>query len=77
MQKIFHTVGKPRNYGPNIQEMEREQRRRAEVRMKRAAMEQAEEESREAEEARQRAARWEEWVGTGREAGIWMLFGEG
>uniref|UniRef100_A0A671XF60 Adenylate kinase 7b n=1 Tax=Sparus aurata TaxID=8175 RepID=A0A671XF60_SPAAU len=62
MQKIFHTVGKPRNYGPDIQEVEREQRRRAEVRMKREAMEQAEEESREAEEARQRAARWEEWT---------------
>ncbi|XP_036927881.1 adenylate kinase 7 [Acanthopagrus latus] len=62
IQKIFHTVGQPRNYGPNIQEMEREQRRRAEVRMKREAMQQAEEESREAEEARRRAARWEEWT---------------
>lgn len=70
-------MGQPRNYGPNIQEMEREQRRRAEVRMKREAMQQAEEESREAEEARRRAARWEEWVRTGRKAGIWMLFGVG
>ncbi|XP_073321863.1 adenylate kinase 7 [Pagrus major] len=62
MQKIFHTVGQPRNYGPNSQEVQKEERRRAEVRMRREAMEQAEEEKREAEEARHRAAHWEEWT---------------
>ncbi|XP_041809761.1 adenylate kinase 7 isoform X2 [Chelmon rostratus] len=62
MQKIFDTVGQPRNYGPSSQEVEEEEMRKAEERMRREAQENAEEERREAEEARQRAARWEEWT---------------
>ncbi|XP_044023748.1 adenylate kinase 7 isoform X2 [Siniperca chuatsi] len=62
MQKIFDTVGQPRNYGPSSQEVEEEERRGAEERMRREAQEKAEKERREAEEARHRAALWEEWV---------------
>ncbi|KAK2825840.1 hypothetical protein Q5P01_020054 [Channa striata] len=62
MQKIFDTVGKPRNYGLSIQEIEEAERRKAEEEMRREAQVRAEEEQREAEEARQRAARWEEWT---------------
>lgn len=77
MQKIFDTVGQPRNYGPSSQAVEEEERRKTEERMRRETQEKAEEERREAEEARHRAARWEEWVRSGRRAGVWMLFGEG
>ncbi|CAK6969990.1 adenylate kinase 7 [Scomber scombrus] len=61
MQKIFDTVGLPRNYGPSSQEVQEEERRKTEQRMRREAREKAEEERREAEEAEQRAERWEEW----------------
>uniref|UniRef100_A0A8C4FGG7 Adenylate kinase 7b n=1 Tax=Dicentrarchus labrax TaxID=13489 RepID=A0A8C4FGG7_DICLA len=62
MQKIFDTVGQPRNYGPSSQEVEEEQRRKAEERMRREALEDAEQERKEAEEARLRVAHWEEWT---------------
>ncbi|XP_069392386.1 adenylate kinase 7 [Paralichthys olivaceus] len=61
MQRICDTVGKPRNYGPNSQEVEEEQRKRAEEKMIRESQERAQEEQREVEEARQRATCWEEW----------------
>ncbi|XP_045919021.1 adenylate kinase 7 isoform X1 [Micropterus dolomieu] len=61
-QKIFDTVGQPRNYGPSKQELEREERRKAEERMRREVQDKAEEERREAEEARHRAANWDEWT---------------
>lgn len=66
-------VGQPRNYGPSKQELEREERRKAEERMRREVQDKAEEERREAEEARHRAANWDEWVGTGMRAGVWIL----
>lgn len=72
MQKIFDTIGKPRNYGLSIQEAEEGDRRKAEETMRREAQERAEEERREAEEARHRAARWEEWVGAEKTARHWM-----
>ncbi|XP_029316095.1 LOW QUALITY PROTEIN: adenylate kinase 7 [Cottoperca gobio] len=62
MQKIFSAVGLPRNYSPSSQEVEEEERRKAEERMRSQAQERAEEERREAEEARHRAAHWEEWT---------------
>uniref|UniRef100_A0A8C2XIR8 Adenylate kinase 7b n=1 Tax=Cyclopterus lumpus TaxID=8103 RepID=A0A8C2XIR8_CYCLU len=61
MQKIIDTVGQPRNYGPASQELEEEERRKAEENMRREAQEKAEEERRETEEAEHRAAHWEEW----------------
>ncbi|XP_070835539.1 adenylate kinase 7 [Chaetodon trifascialis] len=62
LQKICDTVGQPRNYGPSSQEVEEEEMRKAEERLRREAQQNAEEERREAEEARHRAARWEEWT---------------
>ncbi|CAJ1074252.1 Hypothetical predicted protein [Xyrichtys novacula] len=62
IEKIFDTLGPPRNYGRTIQEVEEEERRDAEERMRREDQERAEEERREEEEARQRNARWEEWT---------------
>ncbi|KAF1374371.1 hypothetical protein PFLUV_G00228370 [Perca fluviatilis] len=62
MQKIFDTVGKPRNYGPSSQEVEEVERRKAEEKIRREAQEKAEEERREAAEAKYRAAHWEEWT---------------
>ncbi|KAL7379819.1 hypothetical protein ABVT39_006530 [Epinephelus coioides] len=62
MQKIFDTVGQPRNYGPSSQEVEEGERRKAEERMRREAQEKAEEERWEAEEAKQGAAHWEQWT---------------
>lgn len=72
MQKIYNTLGKPRNYGPSIQEVEEEKRRTTEERLGREALERAQEEQREVEEAGCRAARWEEWVGTKGRAGVWI-----
>ena len=57
-------MGSPRNYGPDSQEVEEEQRREADQRLRRQAQEQAHTERLEALEAQQRAACWEEWVGT-------------
>ncbi|KAM6906072.1 adenylate kinase 7-like [Lycodopsis pacificus] len=61
MQKIFDMVGQPRNYGLASQEVEEEERRKAEEKMSREAQEKAEE-RKEAEEAKHRAAHWEEWT---------------
>lgn len=55
MQKIFDTVGQPRNYGPSSQDGQEEKMGEAEERMRREAQENVEE--------KRRATRWEEWVG--------------
>ncbi|XP_022606495.1 adenylate kinase 7 [Seriola dumerili] len=62
MQKIYDTVGKPRNYGPSSQEVEEEDMRKAEEKLRREALERAQEEQMEVKEARHRTARWEEWT---------------
>uniref|UniRef100_A0A3B5LN58 Adenylate kinase 7b n=1 Tax=Xiphophorus couchianus TaxID=32473 RepID=A0A3B5LN58_9TELE len=59
---IFTTLGPPRTYSPSPQEVEEENRRIAEERMKKEAEERAVEERKEEEETRSRAARWEEWT---------------
>ncbi|KAK9531020.1 hypothetical protein VZT92_010474 [Zoarces viviparus] len=59
MQKIMDMVGQPRTYGLASQEVEEEERRKAEEKMRREAQEKAEERT-EAEEAKHRAALWEE-----------------
>ncbi|XP_068608564.1 adenylate kinase 7 [Brachionichthys hirsutus] len=61
MQKVFDTLGQPRNYGSGSQELREEKRKQAEHRMRTEAREKAEERMREAEEAGHRAAQWEEW----------------
>lgn len=62
MQKVFDTVGQPRNYGPSSEEVMEEERRKADERLRREAQDRAEAERMEAAEARDRAARWDEWV---------------
>lgn len=62
MEKIIKSVGEPRNYGPNSEQVEQEERRQAEIRLREQAAQQAEAERRDAEEAAQRNQRWEEWV---------------
>lgn len=55
MQKIYDTIGEPRNYGPSGQEEQEEQREDdVEERIRREALEKAEEE--------RRASQWKEWV---------------
>nr|XP_029543553.1 adenylate kinase 7-like [Oncorhynchus nerka] len=60
-ERIIKSVGKPKNYGPTSQELEEEERRSADRRLRTEAQKRADTERREAEEAQQRAARWEEW----------------
>lgn len=55
MQKIYDTIGQPRNYGPSGQEEQEEHREDdVEERIRREALEKAEEE--------RRASQWKEWV---------------
>uniref|UniRef100_A0A4W5JG89 Adenylate kinase 7b n=1 Tax=Hucho hucho TaxID=62062 RepID=A0A4W5JG89_9TELE len=61
IERIIKSVGKPKNYGPTSQELEEEERRSADRRLRREAQQRADTERRETEEAQQRAARWEEW----------------
>ncbi|KAJ8409139.1 hypothetical protein AAFF_G00241600 [Aldrovandia affinis] len=60
-EKIVRAVGNAKNYGPSAEEREKEERRRAEERMKLLAAEREEMERKEAEEAANRAVRLEEW----------------
>ncbi|XP_072546355.1 adenylate kinase 7 isoform X2 [Salminus brasiliensis] len=61
MEKVIKSVGQPRNYGPSSEEVELEERRQADIRLREQAAQQAEMERREAEEAAQRTQSWEEW----------------
>lgn len=55
MQKIYDTIGPPRNYGPSPQEEQEEQSEdNAEERARQEALESAEEES--------RRSKWQDWV---------------
>ncbi|XP_041702980.1 adenylate kinase 7 [Coregonus clupeaformis] len=60
-ERIIKSVGKPKNYGPTSQELEEEERRSADRRLRKEAQKRADTERRETQEAQQRAARWEEW----------------
>uniref|UniRef100_A0A665TAB8 Adenylate kinase 7b n=1 Tax=Echeneis naucrates TaxID=173247 RepID=A0A665TAB8_ECHNA len=62
MQKIYDTVGKPRNYGPSSQEAEEEEWIKTEGQLNRGALERVQEKQWEEEESRLRAAHWEEWT---------------
>ncbi|KAG7466206.1 hypothetical protein MATL_G00162340 [Megalops atlanticus] len=61
MEKIKEVVGDARNYGLTSEELEEEERRKADERLKAVATEKAEIERKEANEAASRVARWEEW----------------
>ncbi|XP_051875089.1 adenylate kinase 7 isoform X2 [Pristis pectinata] len=58
---IIQIVGKPKNYGPTLEELKELQRKEADERLAKEAAERAEQERREAEEAAEKLARWEEW----------------
>ncbi|KAM9807449.1 adenylate kinase 7 [Neosynchiropus ocellatus] len=62
IQKILDTVGVPRNYGLDTQEVQVQERRRIAERMRREHQQREDEEIKENEEARQRTARWEKWT---------------
>ncbi|XP_035269685.1 adenylate kinase 7 isoform X1 [Anguilla anguilla] len=61
MEKIINILGAARNYGLTLEELEEEERRIAEERLKQLAAKKAEIERKEEEEAASRTARWEEW----------------
>ncbi|KAG9336675.1 hypothetical protein JZ751_003023 [Albula glossodonta] len=62
MEKITDVVGNARNYGRTSEELEEEEQKSANEKLKQLADKQAEMERKEAQEAASRAARWEEWV---------------
>ncbi|XP_015103151.3 adenylate kinase 7 [Vicugna pacos] len=58
---LIKEIGEPRNYGLTDEEKAEEERRAAEERLAREAMEEAEREHKEAMETAEKIARWEEW----------------
>ncbi|XP_043118384.1 adenylate kinase 7 [Puntigrus tetrazona] len=61
IEKVCKKVGKPKNYGIILEEVEEEERRQAEQELREKAAQRAEAERREEEESRQREQRWAEW----------------
>uniref|UniRef100_A0A672I4D3 Adenylate kinase 7b n=1 Tax=Salarias fasciatus TaxID=181472 RepID=A0A672I4D3_SALFA len=61
MQKVYDTLGQPKNYSSTREEEEEEELRKAEERLRREAQDKEEEERWKEEEARCREARWKEW----------------
>ncbi|XP_029973382.1 adenylate kinase 7-like [Salarias fasciatus] len=62
MQKVYDTLGQPKNYSSTREEEEEEELRKAEERLRREAQDKEEEERWKEEEARCREARWKEWT---------------
>ncbi|XP_022361120.1 adenylate kinase 7 isoform X4 [Enhydra lutris kenyoni] len=61
IKQLIKEIGEPRNYGLTDEEKAEEERRAAEERLAKEAMEEAEREHREAVELAEKIARWEEW----------------
>ncbi|KAF4102080.1 adenylate kinase 7 isoform X1 [Onychostoma macrolepis] len=61
IEKVCKKVGKPKNYGIILEEVEEEERRQAEQQLKERAAQRAEAVRREEEEAQKRDHRWGEW----------------
>ncbi|KTG40405.1 hypothetical protein cypCar_00022793 [Cyprinus carpio] len=61
IEKVCKKVGKPKNYGIVLEEVEEGERRQAEQQLKERAAQRAEAERREEEEAQQRDKCWGEW----------------
>ncbi|XP_055412193.1 adenylate kinase 7 isoform X4 [Bubalus kerabau] len=61
IKQLIKEVGEPRNYGLTDEEKAEEERKAAEERLAREAMEEAEREHKEAVETAEKIARWEEW----------------
>ena len=62
IKQLIKEVGEPRNYGLTDEEKAEEERKAAEERLAREALEEAEREHKEAVETAEKVARWEEWV---------------
>uniref|UniRef100_A0A672I329 Adenylate kinase 7b n=1 Tax=Salarias fasciatus TaxID=181472 RepID=A0A672I329_SALFA len=61
MQKVYDTLGQPKNYSSTREEEEEEELRKAEEGLRREAQDKEEEERWKEEEGRCREARWKEW----------------
>ncbi|XP_016056492.1 PREDICTED: adenylate kinase 7 [Miniopterus natalensis] len=61
IKQLIKEIGEPRNYGLTEEEKAEEERKAAEGRLAKEAMEEAEREHREALETAEKIARWEEW----------------
>ncbi|XP_036738251.2 adenylate kinase 7 isoform X2 [Manis pentadactyla] len=61
IKQLIKEIGEPRNYGLTDEEKAEEERRVAEERLAKEAMEEAEREQKDAVETAERIARWEEW----------------
>ncbi|XP_046935863.1 adenylate kinase 7, partial [Lynx rufus] len=61
IKRLVKEIGEPRNYGLTDEEKAEEERKAAEERLAREALEEAERERREAAETAEKMARWEEW----------------
>ncbi|XP_023986880.1 adenylate kinase 7 isoform X3 [Physeter macrocephalus] len=61
IKQLIKEIGEPRNYGLTDEEKAEEERRAAEERLAKEAMEEAERQHREAAETAEKLARWEEW----------------
>ncbi|XP_061038858.1 adenylate kinase 7 isoform X4 [Eubalaena glacialis] len=61
IRQLIKEIGEPRNYGLTDEEKAEEERRAAEERLAKEAMEEAERQHKEAAETAEKIARWEEW----------------
>ncbi|XP_026976648.1 adenylate kinase 7 isoform X3 [Sagmatias obliquidens] len=61
IKQLIKEIGEPRNYGLTDEEKAEEERRAAEERLAKEAMEEAERQHKEAAEMAEKIARWEEW----------------
>ncbi|XP_067590780.1 adenylate kinase 7 isoform X3 [Pseudorca crassidens] len=61
IKQLIKEIGEPRNYGLTDEEKAEEERRAAEERLAKEAMEEAERQHKEAAETAEKIARWEEW----------------
>ncbi|XP_024615143.1 adenylate kinase 7 isoform X4 [Neophocaena asiaeorientalis asiaeorientalis] len=61
IKQLIKEIGEPRNYGLTDEEKAEEERRAAEERLAKEAMEEAERQRKEAAETAEKIARWEEW----------------
>nr|XP_030738978.1 adenylate kinase 7 isoform X2 [Globicephala melas] len=61
IKQLIKEIGEPRNYGLTDEEKAEEERRAAEERLAKEAMEEAERQHKESAETAEKIARWEEW----------------
>lgn len=77
IKQLIKEIGEPRNYGLTDEEKAEEERRAAEERLAKEAMEEAERQRKEAAETAEKIARWEEWVSVCTRVGAGEWVGDG